>query len=339
MIERFGAVALSLTIVGLFGCERASTGVGDGGLPIGDGLFQACAISSAKATLKRVALVVMLDRSGSMGDGINGDPTVKWRPVGAAMKSFFADPNSAGLSASLQYFPLDDQCNSSAYYFPAVTMRTLPNSTDFIASIDAQTPAGETPTLPAIIGAIDYAKDYAASDPGARTAILLVTDGEPSACESSVRNVSTEVERVAASIPTYVIGVGDSVNSLAMIASSGGTGQPTFVSTNSPSQTTADFQRALETIRGMTLSCSFTIPQPTGTAIDYSNVNVVFKPGGGGAVSALPYSTDCGAGGSWRYDNRNAPTRIELCPTICQAVRSDRAGEIEMVFGCATLVQ
>jgi hypothetical protein len=332
---------LLMMALGLAACDHAPAGAGDGGLdanrsPDGGGVDPACATASAKAELKRVDLVFMLDRSGSMGDGVNGDPAVKWNPVTAALEGFFADPASKGISASLQYFPLSDMCNSSAYYFASVPLTALPDATSFQTSISQTTPAGQTPTLPAITGAIDYAKDQAAADTGARVAIVLVTDGEPDACMSSVINVSTAVAKVATTIPTYVIGVGDAIPSLDMIAQMGGTVMPTFVSTTSPAQTTADFQKALDDIRGLTLTCSFVIPPPAnGMDIDFNNVNVVYTPGGAPATT-LKYNKDCTGGTGWHYDDPSKPTRVDICATDCDTVRADRMGAIDIVFGCAT---
>jgi hypothetical protein len=338
---RSPASALWGALLCLAACNRADPVLDGGspGSPDGGGVDPACAKSNAKAELKRVNLVFMLDRSGSMGDGMNGDPTTKWDPVTAGLKAFFADANSLGVSASLQYFPytnMTDQCNSSAYYNASVPMRSLPDATTFATSIDAIKPAGGTPTLPAIVGAIDYATDTQKADPSARAAIVLVTDGEPDDCMSSVKGVSTEVEKIAATIPTYVVGVGDALSSLSMIAMSGGTGAPTLVSTTSPAQTTSDFLSALDQIRGLVLTCSFVIPRPVdGMDIDFNNVNVVFTPGSGTA-STLKYSKDCATDTGWHYDDPQKPTKVELCPSSCDAARNDRAGAIDIVFGCAT---
>src|SRR5205823_5265568 len=99
------------------GCDRDSTSTADAGVDAGFTFTQfdlGCASSSAQAKLIPVNLVVLLDRSGSMGDGINGDPALKWAPVTAGLKAFFGDPGSLGTSASLAYFPsANDQCNPS----------------------------------------------------------------------------------------------------------------------------------------------------------------------------------------------------------------------------------
>lgn len=301
-----------------------------------------CAEVTQQAKLNRVDLVVLLDRSGSMGDGINGDATKKWNPVTSALETFFADPKSKGLRASLEFFPADnDLCNSSTYYFPATGMTPLPSGA-FGTAIAATSPKGETPTLPAIVGTIDYAVDQQALTTSDRTAIVLVTDGEPAGCESSVKNVSTECQKVLQSkaIPTYVIGVGDNIPGLDEIATGGGTTSAVIVSVGDPAKTSADFQKALESIRGSTLSCAFDIPKldpTTDPVIDFAKVNVAYTPSSG-VKGTVPSSPDCSFGGGWRYDNPSAPTRVELCPSLCDQVRNDEAGKIEIVFGCATII-
>lgn len=301
-----------------------------------------CAEVKAMAKLNKVDLLFLLDRSGSMGDGVNGDPTQKWNPVTATLKQFFADPKSKGLRASLEFFPADgnDICNSSTYYFPATSLTALPDS-GFATSIDATTPMGETPTLPAIIGTIDYGVDSLATTPSDRTAIVLVTDGLPAGCESSVTNVSTECAKVrlAHDINTYVIGVGDNLSGLTKIAEEGGTTAPVILSVGDPAKTSADFLTALESVRGSTLSCAFDIPalDPSNGAIDFEKVNVQYTPAGGSAT-AVPRSPDCAFASGWRYDDPTAPKRVELCSDLCNQVRNDEMGKMEIIFGCATII-
>ena len=296
-----------------------------------------CASSNQQAALVPVNLVVLLDRSGSMGDGVNGDPALKWNPVTAALGAFFADPQSAGMNASLSLFPAaNDQCNPSVYYFAAVPERALPDGQTFAAAMAAAAPSGDTPTRPAILGAIDYAKDVRDATPGSRTAIVLVTDGDPDVCDSSVANVSLEVAKVASTIKTYVIGVGQSLSSLDMIAQAGGTDHPTLVSVGDPAQTKCDFLAALQQIRGLVLSCDVPLPAaPAGMTLDFKSVNVLFTPSAGAATQLL-YDSGCSTGVGWRYDDPANPTEVQLCARSCDTVRQDHGGRLDVVFGCAT---
>lgn len=331
------------------------TGGGDPGFstdPVGTNA--ACVTSTKNATLPAVNLIMMYDKSGSMGDPLEGgDPNVKWIPVNTGMKAFFADPLSAGYNASLQFFPapgdLDATCNFS-YANAKVPLTSLSKSAPLISALDAAEPQGGTPTLPALTGAIAYAQKIAGQNPDEKTVVVLVTDGEPglqingqfqAGCTNNDIQHVAEMAKAgvtgAPSIPTYVIGVGPSLDNLNQVASAGGTGKAFMISVANPTQTKTDLQKALEAIRGQVkIGCDFGIPAPpTGETIDKDRVNVGYTDGAG-KESPLVYSGDCATGAGWRYDNVTNPTRIELCPTTCSAGQSDPNGKLTIAFGCIT---
>jgi len=368
---RLNKLALSLTLcssalvaVACGGTDGAEVGQKDNGVPAGlfddgstlsPGNTQAACVSSvAAAKLDKVNLVFMYDRSGSMGDLNNDppfDPNVKWIPVGKGMKSFFTDSGSQGLNASLNFFPLggDVAQNCTApYATPKVPLSPLTSSATFTSAIDTTTPKGGTPTLPALNGAITYAKKVAAERPDEKAVIVLVTDGEPGfmingkfepGCPgNTIDGVAAAAQgafKGSPSIPTYVIGVGPSLDNLNRIAAAGGTQSAQMVSVADPAATANQFQQTLEKIRGAVLSCDFGLPPaPDGKALDIEAVNVAFVSGGKEQV--LSYSKDCTGGTGWRYDNRTAPTKIELCPATCEAARQDADGKLTLAMGCKT---
>jgi hypothetical protein len=277
-----------------------------------------------------VQLVFMFDRSGSM------DQQSKWTSCSQGLKAFFSDPNSAGLLASLQFFMQTDECNASAYQSPLVPMQPLP-SNSFAAAIDATSPNGGTPTLPALQGAIAYAQQSQGINPGSKVAVVLVTDGDPNDCNSTVTDVSAAAQAVASTIPTYVIGIG-SVASLNAIAAAGGTGQAFVVSTSNPAQTATDLETALAAIKGNTLGCEYKVPTaPTGQNVDYTKVNVIYTPASG-APETLSYNATCsGNGQGWHYDNPTTPTKIEICAASCTPIEADKGGKISIELGCDTV--
>ncbi|HEY2746254.1 MAG TPA: hypothetical protein VGL86_16580 [Polyangia bacterium] len=339
MTRAFALALACACAAGVGGCHSpAKNGPGDMATGFVTTAFDlGCASSSSQAKLVPVNLVTLLDASGSMGDGVNGDPALKWMPVTAALQAFFADDESTGVSASLSLFPtVNDICDPSEYYFGAVPMTALPDATTFAAAMAAATPMGDTPTLPAVQGAIDLAHDAAAAAPGSRSAIVLVTDGDPDQCDSSVSDVAFQVAKVAATTPTYVIGVGDDLASLDTIAQSGGTGAPTVVSVGDADETKMEFLAALQKIRGLVLSCDFPLPSPpAGQSLDFQAVNVLYTPSATPAEQLL-YDGACATGVGWRYDDPMMPTEVELCPASCDEVRKDHDGRIDVVFGCAT---
>jgi uncharacterized protein YegL len=301
-------------------------GSGAGGIPD----FERCATSTAAAEAKPPFLVFMFDRSGSMTQ--NGSP--KWASCKAATEAFFQSPDSAGMHASLHYFPQGNACGAATFAAPAVAMQPLPSNA-FKTSLDAQVPSDGTPTRPALEGAIQYGQQVAqgiAKD--GKVVVVLVTDGEPNDCSSSIGSVSNVAQNASAQFQTYVIGVGN-INGLNQIAAAGGTKQAFAVPTNNPTQIQADFTKAMNVIKNAALACDYTIPAPpTGETFDRAKVNVLYKPGGG-APQALDYNQDCNGGVGWRYDDMNSPKRILVCDGSCDAIKA-KPGAVDVVFGCAT---
>ncbi len=301
----------------------------------GAGGFESCATKTAAAEAKPVYLVFMFDKSESMT--IDGSP--KWSSAKAASKAFFESADSKGVHASLSFFPDREQlysCDAAAYRAPSVAMVSLP-SPALGQSLDAQTPNGDTPTRVALGGAIAYAQDIAAAEAkDGKVAIVLVTDGLPdSICDdSSIGAVKELAATVAATIPTYVIGVGDELTNLHEIAMGGGTKRAFIVDTVTPQQIQQDFLSAINAIKQSALACDFEIPSPPeGEQLDRNQVNVVYQSGGG--ADTFAYNPSCDAGTGWRYDDPNAPKHIVLCDASCQSVKTN-PGQIQVLFGCAT---
>src|SRR5262249_45319945 len=137
----------------------------------GDGDAGPCAIAKYRAEVVPLDLFILLDRSGSMGGLLNAG--TKWSMIGDALTAFLSDPASAGIQVALQYFsqpvagqvdPSDDlySCLVSDYMRPAVPMAVLPaNAQPIVDSIKAHQPVGPTPTNMALVGAIDYSREWA----------------------------------------------------------------------------------------------------------------------------------------------------------------------------------
>ena len=344
----------------LFGDQNGNgAGNGSGGDPAlfsNDpvGTNAACVTSMKNATLPAVNLVLMYDKSGSMGDPAEGgDPTLKWFPVNTGMKAFFTDPASAGYNASLQFFPAPGDVTatcSAPYATPLVPLTSLAQSAPLVTALDKAAPQGGTPTLPALTGALAYAAQTAKARPDEKTVVVLVTDGlpgmvvngqlAPGCTNNDITHVAATAQaafQASPSIPTYVIGVGSELTSLNQIAAAGGTSQAFMISVSDPTQTKTQLQHAFESIRSQVkLGCDFGIPDPpAGQKLDKSRVNIGFTSGGG-QENPLVYSADCSATNGWHYDDLSNPTRIELCPSSCGAAQSDPNGKLTIAFGCIT---
>lgn len=294
--------------------------------------LQACATQSATAEARPVYLVFQYDKSGSMGnDG-------KWNACKAATKAFFSSPESAGIKASITFFPSNNNsfCSDGEYRNPAVSMTALP-STTFGTALDNTSPNGGTPTQAALKGAIDYAQKVAAGEgKDGKVAIVLVTDGVPANCnDNSISTVKSLAASVATQIPTYVVGVGSALSNLDDIAVGGGTKKAFVVSTGDPTKTQTELLKAINEIKQSALSCDYKIPPPpSGETFDRSKVNVQYAPTGGTA-STVGYNPSCSGGTGWKYDNEASPTRILLCDGSCDQVKL-KPGKVDIVFGCAT---
>lgn len=362
-----GTSSISLTNGATGGTSgTSSAGASDGGTTT---IGASCNAVSATATRAPVRLVVMLDRSGSMGqyldeNGASVDNTaVRWTPVTTALRTFFENPASTNVEASLQFFPEGDataECSSATYAAPSVDFTELPvkaGSDPFAQHIAQTSPNGGTPTIEALSGALTYATSTMKTDSsGAKYAVVFVTDGDPCSCSAgfqagcpgfvgsqsdvnAAQNVASLASQFATAIPTYVIGVGTDFDNLNLIAKGGGTTAAIAVSTTtSPAQTSTDLLTALDKIRSTTVSCDFVIPAaPTGQTYDIGAVNVQYTPRGG-VASTLPYDPTCSGASGWHYDNASAPTQIILCGSTCADAQAGGSGaSVNVAFGCDTV--
>jgi hypothetical protein len=338
----------------------------DGGAVSDSGLTDAgCASHTEAAEIQPVHLVILMDRSASMvgADVMQDLQAVKWDPLITALKGFFVDPTSEGLTASMILFPAhvpepepdpdagpgpggpfpgrDTVCTVEDYSVANVAATALPNPA-FGTLLDMETPPEGfgTPTYPALAGAIAYAQAQSLTAPDHKFVIVMVTDGVPSECMqqgNSINAAAAAAAEVAAEIPTYVIGVGDSLDNLNAIAEGGGTDAAILVAIDDPAKTQADITSAINQIRGKEIACNISLPlPPVGETIDPFKVNVSFTPANG-VAQVLTYDQSCTTGG-WRYDDAVNPKAIELCEATCGAVTADQAKELSIILGCATEV-
>jgi hypothetical protein len=321
------------------------------------GTNSACVNQVVSAELTPTNLVFMYDKSGSMGDKAEGfDPSLKWTPVNSGMKGFFADPYSSTVRASLQFFPMNDDTIQTTCAFGYATPKvalTMTSDAAFVSTLDTTTPEGGTPTLPALQGAIAYAQQITHDRPTDKTAVVLVTDGEPGfwdatqnafvpgCANNDVAHVSAAAQASFAgnpSVPVYVVGVGPSLDKLNEIAAAGGTKAAIMVDVADPATTKTQITNALNAIRTQQVSCDFSIPPaPAGQQLDPFAVNVVLT-NADGSQKILSYSKTCGDTDGWQYDNPTAPTRITLCSAACGEARASSQGKVSLAFGCKTQV-
>ncbi|WP_437282322.1 vWA domain-containing protein [Sorangium sp. So ce375] len=343
----------SLDIGGVPG--TGSSGAGSGNAAGGGG---ACATQTAAGSLQPVYLAFAFDVSGSMGKGDKDwhDKALKWDPVVAATKQFFADPGSEGLTASLSFFPADDdKCSAEIYATPDVPLTPLPSEA-FAKAIAAIEPAssddwrGGTPTSWVMQGTSAFIEAQRRQSPG-KYAIVLVTDGYPQGCDEASDTIDAVVAdaqaALAEGVPTYVIGVEnppikgapDTLDDLHDIAAAGGTESAVLIDTGDPSQTTAAFKAAVDRIRGASVSCTMAIPlPPDGSTFDKERVRVLYTSGPN-ATTELAYDQSCATEDAWRYDEPASPTQIVLCESSCGVIQADVAATLRVDFTCEPVIE
>src|SRR6478736_2048536 len=240
-------------------------------------------------------------------------------------------------------------CDVAQYEAPVVAISSLPNAAAaLIASIDGKQPSGDTPTGPALSGALQQAKAWATAHRDHRVVTVLVTDGLPTECSPSTPDALAALAKASAtsspSINTFVIGVfgADDVTTTApetvnQIAQQGGTEHAFIVDTKG--DVTAQVQTALQAIRDTDRDCHFQLPiAPAGGAVDLGKVNVTV--GMPTQSQVVRYVSDFGAcdtvTGGWYYElSSGTPSQIVVCPATCGAVKNGGAA-VKIAVGCAT---
>jgi hypothetical protein len=333
-----------------------------------------CATSSFKSDLLPTNILFVVDRSGSMKclpDTPAADcdanvpataaPGSKWSEITTALTSTFdALKDAPATAAGLSFFSNDDVCGANSQPSVEVNAMTQPQVDALNASLSAIQPNGGTPIIGATVLAYKHLHQEALAL-GNRF-VVLVTDGADSCLDGGYDVTFDPVQQlldvelpkaISVNIRTFVIGAPGSENArglLSRIASLGGTartegcddsmsaadvGDCHFDMTTS-TDFAADFAAALDQITGRAAqTCEFAVP--TGSHVDTSLVNVSYFKGGTEEVQLYrDDSAPCDGGADgWQYSNDDQ-TKLVLCGDICNQVRDDLQGRVDIVLGCQT---
>lgn len=347
----------------------------------GDGLGGSgpvCESASSEAKLSPVFLAFAFDVSGSMGkyDHPNWwhDPAAKWIPVRQATSAFFEDASSNGISASMTFFPADDDvCESDTYLTPDVAMTALPSS-DFSSALDDYEAEvgmplsggdwrGNTPTLAAFLGTSEYLAAFQANNTEAKTAVVLVTDGLPQGCKAEDNQVAAVSAAVAAlletGIRTYVIGIENPTVPPAELPEDwddwGCDDEPCAP------PNTLDALHEVANAGGTVEAFLIDTGDPAATqatlrqAIDAirsqsisCELGIPPNPNGGtfdpdridvtytveGTTMRFNFDPTCQEPGSWHYDDDTNPSSIQLCADACDLIQSLPGAQLDVAFLC-----
>lgn len=323
----------------------------------GSGGQAACAQATTQAKLIPLNIFVAVDQSGSMIDAN------KWDNVKSAFTTFFQDPNASGIGVALRFWPDPSDfsnpspviaCNDAVDFAcgpavvascetPEVDVGPLSDPahvTKLIDTFNAHSPNGSTPTSAALDGATKWAAKYVfAHNHTEQAIVLLVTDGEPTTCNTDPVAINTIASKAlsGAGVLTFAVGLaGSNQTTMDGIAAAGGTGQAFMIGNGNAAQ---QLLVALTQIQANAVACSFAMPTPPNPKdeIDLMQVDVNYTPSGGGAKTKFPQvasASSCTAAGGWYYDVPSKPTMINLCPSSCSKVQIDNGAKVDIFLGC-----
>lgn len=224
-------------------------------------------------------------------------------------------------------------CAPSSYATPLLPL-TAAASPSIVATLEALTPAGPTPTVPAYATFLSTAVDASATSPN-RTIVVLVTDGVPSVCHASEEGglqldhavMETHARRaVAAGVPTFVLAIFTpeeeiaGLPGLSKVAAAGGTDQPFVIAPDG--SLSGAFAEALKKIREDAVVCDFALPNVAPKKLDPLRISVVAA---GQELRLVDDAAACfgeafylvGDGG------KSGPSRLVLCPDACALARTE----------------
>lgn len=329
---------------GAGGAGLAATGGFDPGVAGGGGI-EACAGVEQEATRVGVRMFIAVDKSGSMAsDG-------KWWAAQGAFTAFFTDPEADALEVALRFWPSGScnelSCSIDGCATPAVALGSLGDPTHeqaLVSAFVATSPVGMTPMSAALGGACQWAAEQQADGAGGdKVVVVLLTDGEPTACDTGIGTIAGHAAAAyaEAGVLTFAVGLaGSNEAHMNLIAQAGQTGQGFFIGNGNAE---AELLAALEAIRQTVVACTFAMPDSGDPEhpVDPELVNVSYTPGGGQpeTLEQVPDETHCAASGGWHYDDPAEPTAIVLCERTCQQVQADDAARIEIVLGCSTVTR
>jgi hypothetical protein len=317
-----------------------------------------CVATASVSLIKQVTMFFAVDLSQSMrrsvGASFDDQIATRWIPVTNALKSFFADPASAGLGIALRFWPDNSPsaCNESPSCPPAggggcatplvplgvLTADPAPTDTQenlLINAINSKTANGNTPMYPAMDGATAWAINRKLAFPDEEVAVVFVTDGAPTACNISYNAIAALARNAFYNygVRVHALGIGNANGPFMQQMADAGGGQAYFIPASSTATAVQDsMSAALASIRGDALPCDVNVPV-AGIA-DPSAVSVVFVNNAGTSTTLTKLGAPGACGNGWYFDPTNA-SNVKLCPQTCTNIRAAAGGRVRAVVPCS----
>ncbi len=287
---------------------------------------EVCATHDAYLPFPDVAVLVLLDSSGSMGQGN------KWRDATTAITNMLVDDRNNHIEFGFDPFPSGLGCDVSLS-----PMFTVGDNLNHLPIIDwgaSQNPDllfGSTPLLSVMGRLINRPGRIADSDVSG--SVVLISDGADT-CHNPHNEVPDElrstVEQAVAlhDIRVFAIGFGnleqDAQDQLNAIAEAGATGTTTYMEASDQQ----DLEALFKQISSMVTSCIFTVPY-AGADADYDQVNFYHD----GEV--VPRDTTHQEG--WDWVNEVNKTQVEFYGSFCTKLKNGEVTDVIVEFGCDTV--
>ena len=204
-----------------------------------------------------------------------------------------------------------------------------------------------TPMKAALQGAI---QKQATIDLDGLRSVVLITDGEPTSCETADNAIDAVVTvakggtALAKPVSTYVVGVIDgklaaNAANLSKVAVAGGTKRADgceatnscFYAVDAKSFET-DISKAFRDIEMKAFSCTFDVPKLASGSPDFDKVNVTLKKADG-SITTLP--RDASKTDGWEFIESSS--KVQLYGSACASVKADTKTTVEIVLGCKTI--
>lgn len=329
------------------------------------GADAACMTNTLDGQRVPTNLMILLDRSGSMNNRDDRNPSMptRWTAAVAGLTSLL-NRLSDNARVGITFFPSGSNSSSaSGYENPAVAIAPLrTNRAALLGALRGASPSGNTPMICGFQGVQRYFSRY--TQDGSRN-VILITDGVPTeecgmdlpmcnllppdfACllmrDGPIQNqVRVAVARTAMSTPpikVYIAGTPEASDTfLSDLAVIGNTQRTPDCR---PSQSChyrletasfeADLTMALQDIESRALTCEFQVDADP-TRVDPDRVNVNVQGSGMSSPRLIPRDVDHREG--WDYSEGRRS--IVVYGSACEQIRTDAQVRVQILFGCPTI--